>query len=434
MSAPTSAPAGDTATAGDETGLAPAPQDAIAAMRWSLLFGNFAIGCGVMVVAGSLNDLVGSLQVSVALAGQLIAVAAVAMAVSAPLLAATLGRVDRRQLLALSLAWYALGHALCALAPSLASLTVLRAATVLAAAVFTPQAAAAMGWLAPASQRAGAITFIFLGWSAASVFGMPLHSYIGETFGWRWAFALVAVLASIGALWVWRVVPAGVRPPSLNGAAWRDVFTRPALLAVVAVTALSGAGQFSLFTYMAPYYRQVLGATPLQVSLLFACFGACGLIGNVLLSRHVDRIGAGRAVAVLLAVMAVSLLAWPLATSVALMAAVLVPWGLGCFASNSAQQARLGLAAPALAPALMALNTSAIYAGQAIGAAAGGAVVAARSASLGPVPLGAAGSVDATSAAHAASVYAPLPWVGLAFLAVALGASVWASRRLGAGA
>ena len=53
-----------------------------------------------------------------------------------------------------------------------------------------------------------------------------------------------------------------------------------------------------------------------------------------------------------------------------------MPWALGCFSSNSAQQARLGAAAPALAPALMALNTSAIYLGQAVGAASGGWLIA----------------------------------------------------------
>ena len=33
---------------------------------WAVLGGNFAIGCGVMVVAGALNDLVRDLSVSVA--------------------------------------------------------------------------------------------------------------------------------------------------------------------------------------------------------------------------------------------------------------------------------------------------------------------------------------------------------------------------------
>ncbi|WP_295641066.1 MFS transporter [uncultured Methylibium sp.] len=382
--------------------------------RWALMFGNFVIGCGVMVVAGSLNDLTRSLDVSVALGGQLIAIAAVVMCIGAPLLAAAIGGWDRRRLLTFSLVWYAIGHLLSAVMPSYAVLTPVRALTMLAAAVFTPQAAAAMGWLAPPAERGRAITFIFLGWSVASVFGMPLHSYIGESFGWRWAFGLVAVLGVAGAAWVWAVMPDGVRPPAMSLRAWREVLTHPALMAIVAVTALSGAGQFTVFTYFAPYYKQVLGAGATEISLLFAWFGAFGVLGNVLLSRHVDRVGAARAVAAMLAFIAFSLLIWPLGVGYLSMALLLVPWALGLFSSNSAQQARLGQAAPALAPALMALNTSAIYLGQAIGAAGGGAVVAAH---------GLAG-------ASGRDLYVGLNWIGLAWVVGALALSLWAERRL----
>jgi predicted MFS family arabinose efflux permease len=385
--------------------------------HWALLAGNFAIGCGVMVAPGSLNDLVGSLQVSVALGGQLIAVSAVVMALAAPLLAALVGGWDRRALLVGALAWYAVGHALCALMPTYASLLALRAATVLAAAVFTPQAAAAITAMTPAAERGRAITFVFLGWSLASVVGMPVHAWIGETYGWRWAYTLVAVLATLAAWWVWRALPGGVRPPAMGLQSWREALTHPALMAIVAVTALAAAGQFTLFTYFAPFFRQVLGAGATQISLLFFWFGLFGLVGNVVLSRVVDRVGAARAVFWLLAGIAVSLAVWPLATSVPMLALVMVPWALGCFASNSAQQARLGLAAPALAPALLALNTSAIYAGQAIGAASGGALVAAQAA---------AGASDA-------AVYDGLHIVALAWVVAALALSAWAQRRLAAG-
>ncbi|MFZ2987063.1 MFS transporter [Ideonella sp.] len=388
-----------------------APSGAAREGRWALLFGNFVIGCGVMVVAGSLNDLTRSLQVSVAASGQLITVAALVMALGAPLLAALVGRWDRRRLLTGALLWYALGHAASALMPDYHALLPVRALSMLAAAVFTPQAAAAIGWLAPAEQRGRAITFIFLGWSVASVLGMPLHSYIGETAGWRWAFALVTVLSLIGAAWVWRSLPDGVRPPALSLAQWRDVFTHPVLMAVIAVTALSGAGQFTVFAYFAPYYRQILGAEAAQISLLFGWFGALGLAGNLLLSHHVDRFGAGRAVSVLLAGLWLSLALWPLATGVASMMLVILPWALTGFASNSAQQARLGSAAPALAPALMALNTSAIYLGQALGAGGGGAIVAANQAAGRPL-------------------YAGLNWVGLAWISLACALSLWALRRM----
>jgi predicted MFS family arabinose efflux permease len=374
----------------------------------ALLVGNFAIGCGVMVVAGSLNDLVRSLQVSVPVGGQLIAVAAAVMALGAPLLAAALSGMDRRRLLSLALAWYAIGHALSALMPDYASLWPVRAASMLGAAVFTPQAAAAISVMAPPEQRGRAITFIFIGWSLASVLGMPVHSYIGEAFGWRWAFGLVAVLAAAAALAVWRTVPDGVRPPPMSGAAWRSTLTHPLLMGVVAVTALNAASQFTLFSYFAPYYRQALGASALGVSLLFLWFGAFGLLGNVLLQRWVDRVGAARCVAIALVAMACSQLLWPLAGGAMAMAAVLTPWALGCFASNSAQQARLGAAAPALAPALMALNTSAMYLGQAIGAAGGGAVVAAQG-------------------------FQGLNWLALAWMALAVGLSLWLGRRMAGG-
>ncbi|WP_090141805.1 hypothetical protein [Limnohabitans sp. DM1] len=57
------------------------------------------------------------------------------------------------------------------------------------------------------------------------------------------------------------------------------------------------------------------------------------------------------------------------------MGLALLPWGWGVFASNSAQQARLVVQAPWLASASVALNTSAIYAGQALGATVGAAVI-----------------------------------------------------------
>src|SRR5678815_3990185 len=102
--------------------------------------------------------------------------------------------------------------------------------------------------------------------------------------------------------------------------------------------------------------------------------------------------------------MAASLLLWPLGSALASAALVLIPWGLGCFASNSAQQARLGRAAPALAPALMALNSSAIYLGQAAGASSGGWTIE-----------------------HGG--YAPLHWIGAAWMAAAITLSLWVGRR-----
>ncbi len=337
-----------------------------------LLFGNFVIGTGVMVVPGTLNDISGSLAIPVAVAGQLITVAALVMCVGAPLFASAVAGWDRRRLLALSMLWYAVFLGLSALMPGFGSLMVARALAAASPAIFTPQAAACVGLLVAPQQRGRAITFIFLGWSVASVLGMPLGAWIGGTLGWRSAFAFVAMLSLVSAVWVWRALPNGIRPPALSRAAWAETLRSKALMLCLAATLLYSAGQFVLFSYFAPYYKAQFQITPLQLSLLFAWFGAFGLIGNVVMSRQIDRIGASRAVMWGVGSMAVSLLLWPLGTSLMLAALITVPWALGCFASNSAQQARLVGIAPTLASGSIALNTSAMYAGQALGAGSGG--------------------------------------------------------------
>lgn len=373
---------------------------------WPLLFGNFVIGTGVMVVPGTLNELSASLQVSVASAGQLISSGALMMALAAPVVAAVVAGWDRRRLLTLSLLWFGLLHAACALADSLATLLPLRVLSVVAPAVFTPQAAACVGMLVPLAQRGRAITFIFLGWSVSSVVGMPLASFIGGTLGWRQAFLFVALMSAIGAAWAWRTLPDGIRTPALSRAAWLETLRSRVLMLCVGVTVLSAAGQFVMFSYFAPYWHQRLGVTPGELSLLFLAFGVFGLLGNMLMMRYIGRLGADRAVLLGLAGIAISLLAWPLGSTLWLTVLVSIPWALGCFSSNSAQQERLVAVAPALASASVALNTSALYIGQAVGAALGGLVVA-------------GGEFDALS------------WVGLVGVALAIGVSALAGRVAG---
>jgi len=385
---------------------AQAAQAALPAVLWPLLFGNFVIGTGVMVVPGTLNEISSSLEVSVATAGQLISAAALLMCLGAPLLAAVVAGWDRRRLLALSMLWYGALHLACIAAPSFAALLPLRVIAMIAPAIFTPQAAACVGLLVPPEQRGRAITFVFLGWSVASVLGMPIGAFVGGTLGWRSAFGVVGLLSFVAAVWVWRAMPNGVRPPALSAADWRETLRSKALMLCVLVTVLYSAGQFVLFSYFAPYYKLKIGVTAGELSLLLMWFGVFGFIGNMVMSRHIDRVGASRAVMVGIAAMALSLLIWPLGTSLVMAALVSIPWALGCFSSNSAQQARLVAIAPALASASIALNSSAMYAGQAIGAASGGWLVAR----------------DGMDSLH---------WAGFAGLLLAMAASAWATHYQG---
>ena len=381
----------------------PAATNAMPPVLWALLFGNFVIGTGVMVVPGTLNDISNSLAVSVPETGQLISAAALVMCLGAPLMVAVVAKWDRRRLLSLVMLWYGILHMLSATMPTFGSLLVVRVLTVISPAIFTPQAAACIAFLVPPHQRGKAISLVFLGWSLASVLGMPLGALVGGILGWRYAFSAVGVLSLLSALWVWRAMPDGVKPPAFSLATWRETLKSRPLMLCVLVTALYSAGQFVLFSYFAPYYKAMFDITPTQLSLMFAWFGAFGFFGNLWVTRNIERLGPARTVLIAMGSIAFSLVLWPLGTSLLLTALVLIPWALGCFSANSAQQARLSGMAPALTSGSIALNTSAMYAGQAVGATSGGWLIA-----------------------HGQMSH--LHWAGLAGMLLAMAVSMFATR------
>ena len=371
---------------------------------WALLLGNFVTGTAILLPAGMLTELASGLNVSVPTAGSLLLVSGVVVAVGAPLIAAFTSSVDRRVLLTASLTLLIVTHIASALATSFDMLMATRVVMAIAAAIFTPQAASTVGALLPPERRSSAITMIFVGWSMATVAGVPLGGYVASTLGWPAAFAIVAALALIATAVVWMTVPAGVKITPLNGASWARVLTSKALMTVLLVTVLNGTGQFTLFTYLKPSLKESLEAGAALVTFVLAWYGASATLGNVIAARVVDRIGAARAALFALLMMASGLVLWAAGAHIlAVVLAAATVWGLGTFATNSIQQARLAGIAPELTSASISLNTSAIYAGQAAGSGLGGLLIKAQ-------------------------MMPDLPWVGAAILIAAAGVSYIAMR------
>ena len=90
------------------------------------------------------------------------------------------------------------------------------------------------------------------------------------------------------------------------------------------MTVLYSAGQFVLFSYFAPYFKSHLGVTPLELSGFFAWFGFFGFVGNFWISRHIDHLGASRAVGIGISAMALSMAAWSLGSTLELAAFIAI--------------------------------------------------------------------------------------------------------------
>ena len=343
---------------------------------WSFLFGNLIIGTGIMLPAGLLNVFMADLGLDAPTAGLLSFVGGLVVGIGAPLVAALTSSIDRRILLTTALMLYVVGHIGAAMAPTYTLVLVFRAVTVAGAAIFTPQAAATVGLIVPPERRGAAIAFIFIGWSLASVLGIPLGALLGDVIGWRGTYLCMAGLSALGVVGVFVTTPKGLRVAPLRLSSWVQVLTDWRLLLVLAVTLLVGSGQTAVFIYMTPLLTTIYAASTAQIALTFLAGGTFGVLGNIAVARFATRIGPERGA---MASMIIVLLAMGLITVFfgnywVLLGAVCL-WQIGGFAVNSFQQGRLVALAPALASATVAMNTSVVYLGQAVGAKTGGHLV-----------------------------------------------------------
>lgn len=344
-----------------------------------LLIGNIAIGSGVLAPAGMMTSLMAGFSMTAPEIGRLIVFGAVVLCIGAPVLAFLTNRIDRRLLLCACLAVYVLGHAASAYATDFPALMAARLAMISAAAVFTPQAASAVSLFIPAERRASAVTFVFLGWSLAAAFGMPAMTLIADLAGWRWAYGLLALVSATALIGVWTTLPKGLFADRLSLGSWGRVFTSPAILTVLAVTAVQLLGQFALYPYLAAELARRTGAEAGPIALILSLYGVAGLTGAAIATRFVGRIGVQNGVMICLASILTGLVLWAvLGGAIAGAALAVFVWGLGFAAGTSLQQARLIAISPALSSASVALNTSVLYAGQAGGSAIGGILIAAQ--------------------------------------------------------
>ncbi len=344
----------------------------VTATLWVLLIGNFLIGTGVLMPTGMLSEIASNFQVSVTTAVQLLTVSGVVIGVGAPVLAYVTNKMDRRTLLVLCLVIYAAGHVASAVVSSFAALIMIRALTVTAAAVFSPQAAATVALLVSPDKRDSAIAFIFTGWALAVVLGVPIAGFASVQFGWDTVYLGMAALCALWGLATWLVLKPGLVVVPLDLTAWKTVMTHPQLLAILTVTLLSVSGQFAVFSVLSPVLSAGFGVTPEQLPLAFISAGIGGIAGNVLAVRAVGKFGSDAVSAASILSLVVGIAAFALAFgNFGLGLIAIFIWGLGSFAVTSLQQSRLVRVAPALASATIALNTSVLYLGQAIGVVTG---------------------------------------------------------------
>lgn len=348
----------------------------------TLALGTFAIGTGNYVFTGVLGGLASDLAVSVALAGQLVTVFAITNAVGSPILVSLTNRLGRRRLLVATMLVYSLANLVAAVLPTFGLLALSRVIAAGAAAIFTPVAAAVAAGLVPEERRGRALAIVTGGLTIAFVAGIPLGTVIGGVFGWRATFLLAGLLGvvSLGAI--------RIGLPEIHESTRRrrpvvlSVLRRPAVAANVGLTALGFTSVFVAVSYVGPLLTDITGFDESGIGGLQVFLGIAGVTGVAIGGYGSDRWNTPRLLVAVFAVLTFGSLPFSVFAgagggllAIGGAAAALMLGGLALFALVPVQQYRLVRIAPDAPNVVLALNASAIFAGQGLGAGLGGLTV-----------------------------------------------------------
>jgi predicted MFS family arabinose efflux permease len=131
---------------------------------------------------------------------------------------------------------------------------------------------------------------MFTGLTVATVTGVPLGTFIGQTFGWRATFLGVALLGVIGIIASAILVPKNLKQaPASKFSEQLKILSSGKLLLAFSITALGYGGTFVAFTYLTPLLEDVTGFSPKWVSIILLAYGVAVAIGNVLGGKASDR-------------------------------------------------------------------------------------------------------------------------------------------------
>ncbi|MDV5862221.1 MFS transporter [Pseudomonas mendocina] len=285
---------------------------AILLIQLALALGGFAIGTGEFAIMGLMPNVAADLGVSEPQVGHVISAYALGVVVGAPLLALLGARLPRRILLLLLMGCFALGNFASALAPSYEPLLIFRFIAGLPHGAYFGIAMLVAASMAPPHKRAKAVSRVLAGLTVAILIGNPLATWLGQFMSWRYAFALVGIIAISTIAMVAIFLPADPNEQRSSPMGELRAFNRAPIWLALGIGAIGFAGMFCVFSYMAPTLLHVTQVGPGWIPLAMGVFGAGCIVGNSAGGWLFDRLRL-RAVAWILAWSTLVLMVFPFA-------------------------------------------------------------------------------------------------------------------------
>ncbi|MGW8426761.1 MFS transporter [Peribacillus simplex] len=346
---------------------------------------SFVVGMVELIIGGLLDIVANDLDVSLGQAGFLMTVFSLAFALAAPILLIVTQRVERKRLTLFTLFIFLIGNVIAVFSTYYSILLVGRIIAACSGSLLIALCLTMVPNIVTEQYRARAIGIVFMGVSASLVLGVPIGLMLGNAFGWRAPFIMIAILTLVSMAGVFFFLERMAPKPSIPiGRQLRTLKNRKILFAH-ATSFVMLTGHLTLYGYLTPFLKMKLGLDGTWVSIVYLIFGIAAVVGGGIGGFLADRFGPKRTIISVIILFAVSMLSIPYTTfALPLFLILMVIWSMLSWAITPAMQSYLIELSPETSDIQQALNNSAVHMGIAFGSFIGGIVIEQTSVEFNP--------------------------------------------------
>jgi DHA1 family arabinose polymer transporter-like MFS transporter len=273
-----------------------------------LAIGGLGIGTTEFTIMGLLPDLAQSLRISIPEAGHLISAYALGVVIGAPLLIGYSVKFPPKKVLIALMLLFTFFNALSAIAPDYTTMLFIRFLSGLPHGAFFGVGTVVASRLAGKGKEALYISLMFTGLTVANLAMVPLVTYIGHTYHWRWYFVIVGIIGLLALWFLYIWLPAIPKKENAHFMSELKFLKNKQSWYILVITAIGFGGLFTWLSYINPLMTEVAGIQSSQMAYVMILAGAGMVAGNLLGGYISDKMGASKTTALLLFLMMVALL------------------------------------------------------------------------------------------------------------------------------
>ena len=256
---------------------------------------GFALGFAEFIVIGITPDIAEIYQIPLSDAGNLVGYFAVAYAVSTPIIVLLTGRFRRFPLFVIFLIVFNVGNILAILAPSYEVLMLARICTAIVSGVTLSTVMTFINDIIPQEQAPRIISFVYAGFSVASVLGTPIGTLLSDAFGIKSAFVAVEAVALLVTVLLLISVPrSGSTDVSSSVREQLVILKDRRIILVLVMKAFGMAATYVFYVYVTPILEDSVGLSVWMVSLVLFFYGGATIVSNLGSGSLAQRYGLGK--------------------------------------------------------------------------------------------------------------------------------------------